>query len=115
MEVLAKIHHDSPPAEKIRLFRSLFRGRDDVYPRRFVSRKTGKPGYAPACSHEWVTGLCDKPRTKCGVCRHQRFRGVTDQVIGWHLAGADDRGRDFVMGLYPLLQDETCSAARRRL
>ena len=32
----------SPVAAKIALFRSLFRGRDDVYPRRFESRKTGK-------------------------------------------------------------------------
>jgi hypothetical protein len=33
-------------ADKVKLFRALFRGRDDVYPTRFVSRKTGKPGYA---------------------------------------------------------------------
>ncbi len=48
---------------KIALFRSLFRGRDDVYPRRFESRKTGKSGYAPACSNEWVRGVCEKPRS----------------------------------------------------
>lgn len=36
--------------EKIALFRSLFRGREDIYPRRFESRKTGKSGYAPACA-----------------------------------------------------------------
>jgi hypothetical protein len=35
------------PAEKVKLFRALFRGRDDLYPTRFVSKKTGKPGYAP--------------------------------------------------------------------
>jgi hypothetical protein len=35
-------------AEKVRLFRSLFRGREDVFPTRFVAKKTGKPGYAPA-------------------------------------------------------------------
>ena len=29
---------------KTALFRSLFRGREDVYPRRFESRKTGKSG-----------------------------------------------------------------------
>jgi len=33
---------------------------------------------------------------------------VTDEVIRWHLSGQDDRGRDFVMGVYPMLQDETC-------
>jgi hypothetical protein len=46
------VHHLSPPESKIALFRSLFRGRDDVYPRRFENRKTGKSGYAPACGNE---------------------------------------------------------------
>jgi len=32
---------------------------------------------------------------------------VTDEVIRWHLAGQDDQGRDFVMGAYPMLPDET--------
>jgi hypothetical protein len=44
---------------KIRVFRSLFRGREDVYPRRFESRKTGRAGYAPACANEWVRGVCE--------------------------------------------------------
>jgi len=36
--------------EKVALFRALFRGRDDVYPTRLVSKTTQKAGYAPACS-----------------------------------------------------------------
>ena len=100
-----KIRH---PAAKIELFRSLFRGRGDVYPRRFESRKTGKAGYAPACANEWVRGVCEKPRIKCADCPNRRFLPVTDEVIRWHLSGRDDLGRDFVMGLYPMLQDETC-------
>lgn len=47
------VHRSSPPEAKIALFRSLFRGRDDVYARRFESKKTGKVGYQPACSNEW--------------------------------------------------------------
>jgi hypothetical protein len=50
------VNQHSSPEEKIALFRSLFRGRDGVYPRRFESRKTGKSGYAPACASEWVPG-----------------------------------------------------------
>ena len=102
------VHHHSSPDAKIRLFRSLFRGRDDVYPRRFESRKTGKSGYQPACAHEWARGLCEKPKVKCAACPHRRFLPVTDEVIRWHLAGRDDDGRDFVMGAYPMLPDETC-------
>ena len=99
---------NSPPAAKIGLFRSLFRGREDVYPRRFESRKSGKSGYAPACGNEWIRGVCEKPRIKCTDCPNRRFLQVTDEVIGWHLSGRDQLGADFVMGLYPMLQDETC-------
>ena len=99
---------DSPPAAKIELFRTLFRGREDVYPRRFQSRKTGKSGYAPACANEWIGGVCEKPRIKCTDCPNRRFFQITDKVIGWHLSGRDDRGFDFVMGVYAMLQDETC-------
>jgi len=52
--------------------------------------------------------VCEKPRIKCGDCPHQRFLSVTDDTIRWHLLGRDDEGADFVMGTYPMLQDETC-------
>ncbi len=97
-----------PGGAKIALFRSLFRGRADVYPRRFESRKTGKAGYQPACANEWIQGVCEKPRIKCVGCRHQRFLAVTDEAIRWHLSGHDGEGKAFVMGIYPMLQDETC-------
>jgi len=77
-------------------------------PRRFESRKTGKSGYQPACANEWVRGLCEKPRVKCAECPSRRFLPVTDEAIRWHLSGQDNNGRDFVMGIYPMLQDETC-------
>ena len=98
----------SSPADKIKLFRSLFRGREDVYPRRFENRRTGKSGYAPACANEWVRGVCDKPRIKCTDCPNRRFFPVTDETVGWHLYGRDALGRDFVMGLYAMHCDETC-------
>jgi superfamily II DNA or RNA helicase/very-short-patch-repair endonuclease len=102
------VDQTSSPQAKIALFRSLFRGRDDVYPRRFESRKTGRTGYAPACANEWVRGVCEKPRIKCAECPNRRFLPVTDDVIRWHLSGCDAEGQPFVAGVYPLLQDETC-------
>lgn len=84
------------------------RGREDVYPRRFESRKTGKSGYAPACANEWVRGVCEKPRIKCAECPNRRFLPVTDDVIRWHLSGCDATAQPFVAGVYPLLPDETC-------
>jgi hypothetical protein len=102
------VDQTSSPQAKIALFRSLFRGREDVYPRRFECRKTGKSGYAPACANEWVRGVCEKPRIKCAECPNRRFLPVTDDVIRWHLSGSDAEGQPFVAGVYPLLQDETC-------
>ncbi len=98
----------STPEEKISLFRSLFKGREDVYPRRFENRTSGKSGYAPACANEWVRGVCEKPRIKCTKCSQQKFLPLTAQVIGWHLSGVDELGRDFVAGIYPMHLDETC-------
>jgi hypothetical protein len=106
--ISGSVDQTSSPQEKITLFRSLFRGRDDVYPRRFESRKTGRSGYAPACANEWVRGVCEKPRIKCAECPSRRFLPVTDDVIRWHLSGCDAEGQPFVAGVYPLLQDETC-------
>jgi superfamily II DNA or RNA helicase/very-short-patch-repair endonuclease len=102
------ITNHSTAAEKILLFRSLFRGREDVYPRRFENQRTGQAGYAPACAHEWVRGICEKPRIKCADCAHRAFLAVTDEVILWHLSGKDSHGKDFVAGVYPMLADETC-------
>ena len=91
------------PNEKVELFRQLFRGRDDVYPTRFVSKKTGKPGYAPACSNKWEPGLCLlKTGGKCGDCTNQAFRPVDESALLLHLRGKH------VMGVYPMLPDETC-------
>jgi len=102
------VHHNSSSALKISLFRSLFHGREDVYPRRFESRKTGKSGYQPACANEWVKGLCDKRAVKCADCPNRRFLPVTDEVVRQHLSGHDDTAKSFVMGVYPMLQDEIC-------
>jgi hypothetical protein len=90
------------PAEKVALFRSLFRGRTDVYPVRWESKTTGNSGYSPACLNEWVAGICHKPRIKCADCAHRSLASVTDPVIYDHLAG------DHTVGIYPLLHDNTC-------
>ena len=86
---------------KIALFRRLFRGRADVYPLRWESAK-GKSGYAPACGNEWKSGVCNKPRIKCGDCNQRLLLPITDQVIYDHLAGRQ------TVGVYPLLADDTC-------
>ncbi len=95
------VNSRSSAQEKIALFRSLFRGRDDVFPKRWQNKK-GRSGYSPACAHEWKRPLCAKPRVKCSQCENRQFLPVTDQIIYDHLAGKQ------TIGAYPLLPDETC-------
>lgn len=97
----------STPDEKIRLFRAMFRGREDVYARRYVSAKSGKCGYSPACAVEWTRGICDKKRVACAVCPNRRLLPLDDDTVRMHLGGADSKGRDFTIGCYPLLADDT--------
>ena len=111
----ATVKEDSPPEEKITIFRSLFKGREDVYALRWESRKTGKSGFQPACRNEWIKGLCRKREIRCGECPARDFLPITDAVIRKHLQGVDAEAvsrrrirRDFTVGIYPLLLDETC-------
>src|SRR6266849_2802267 len=95
--------------KKIALFRRLFRGRSDVFPIRWENRTTGRSGYAPACANEWQRGICEKPKVKCSACPNQAFQAVDDVSIERHLRGVDANGAPFVMGVYPMLADNTCS------
>ncbi len=67
--------------QKIELFRSLFRGRDDVYAARWES-PDGRHGYSPVAQRKHVP--------------------LTDQAVHDHLSGKQ------TLGVYPLLRDETC-------
>jgi hypothetical protein len=101
----------SGAAEKITLFRRLFAGRHDVFPTRWENTRTKRSGYAPACTNEWVKGVCGKPQVKCGECPNRAFIPLSDDVIERHLRGehlTQRLGTDFVAGVYPLLADETC-------
>ncbi len=88
--------------EKVALFRRLFHGRADAYPVRWESKTTGRSGYSPACANEWRSGVCEKPRIKCGDCGHRLLIPLSDAVIYAHLAGKH------TIGVYPLLEDEAC-------
>ena len=98
----SEVNDRSPAAEKIALFRSLFRGRDDVYPRRWENARTRRAGYAPVCGNEWKPRLCEKPRISCGACPNQAFHTVSDEAIDSHL-----RGRE-TLGVYPMLAYGRC-------
>ena len=94
--------------EKVELFRSLFKGREDVFARRWYSKASGKGGYQPVCQNEWNHQLCDKRKFKCTECPNRQFAPLSDNDIYRHLEGKDADGKD-VIGLYVLNEDNTCN------
>lgn len=96
------ISNRSESAEKIRLFMSLFKGRDDVYAKRWDSKKKGTAGYSPVCLNEWKSGVCGKPKVACSACVNKSYAPFDESVIENHLLG------NMVAGIYPMFRDETC-------
>jgi len=88
--------------KRIELFRSLFRGREDVYARRWEKDDSGS-GYAPAAVKDWKAINRSRPEERKKVDQKtRRFLPMTDAVIENHLLGKE------TVGVYPLLPDETC-------
>jgi superfamily II DNA or RNA helicase len=87
---------------RIALFRSLFHGREDIYAIRWENND-GRSGYMPKADRDWKSYLSAKDEDRKKVDRLTRtYRPLTDDVIHGHLVGKD------TVGIYPLLQDETC-------
>ena len=88
-------------AGRVSLFRSLFRGRADLYALEWKDRR-GRTGYSPACDNKFRPGVCNIREVPCGRCGNQSFKPLDEQAVYAHLTGPD------VIGLYPLLPDNTC-------
>ena len=92
--------------ERVELFQSLFKGREDVFARRWQGKE--KAGYQPACDNEWNRQLCDKKKYRCTECPNHQFLPLTYDDVYKHLEGKDANCRD-VIGLYVLNEDNTCN------
>lgn len=96
------ISNASDSTDKIRLFRTLFKCREDVYAKRWENKNKSISGYSPVCLNEWSVGICSKPKITCSKCSHKSYAVLDRDVIENHLRG------NIVAGIYPMFPDETC-------
>ena len=96
------VNNTSDSISKIRLFLSLFKGRDDVYAKLWENRTKDRMGYSPVCLNQWQNRICGKPKISCSKCKHKLYAPLDEDVIEDHLRG------NIVAGIYPMLPDETC-------
>lgn len=86
--------------DKITLYRSLFRGREDIFARRW--EKGGKSGYSPAYSFDW--NEFNAHRARGGTLKDFENKTpipLTDEIVREHLTGRT------ALGVYPILPDNT--------
>jgi superfamily II DNA or RNA helicase len=96
------VDNTSDSNAKIHLFMSLFKGRRDVHAKRWENKNKGTSGYAPVCLNQWRAGVCKKPKISCSKCENKDYAALDENAIENHLRG------NIVVGLYPMLSDETC-------
>jgi len=100
---VSDVNSASNSLTKIHLFMSLFKGRDDVYAKRWENKRKESSGYAPVCLNLWQSGVCFKPKISCSKCAHKSYAALDEGVIENHLRG------NIVAGIYPILPDDMCS------
>ena len=96
------------PGELIQVFKTIFRGRDDVVPKYWIKNtKDGekRTGYSPICKNIWKDGVCpkrEKVRIQCIKCPGKDFEPISDELLTMHIEG------ECRLGVYPLLKDNSC-------
>lgn len=86
--------------EKLAIYKTLFQGRTDAFPRRW--EKNGKSGWTPAYSFDWDE--FNAHRAKGGTIKdfeNKTLLPLTDGVLLNHLLGKE------TAGVYPILEDNT--------
>ena len=85
---------------QLELFMSLFRGRTDVYARRW--EKEGKSGYSPAYDFNWDEFMAFKRRGgSMKDFENKKLIFLAKEVVRKHLLGSH------VVGIYPILANNT--------
>ena len=90
--------------EKVELFRGLFKGREDVFARRWQGKENA--GYQPACLND-KSPVCWGRKHKCLDCPNRELLPLTYDDVYKHLEGKNANGED-VIGLYVINEDNTC-------
>ena len=89
--------------EKVKIFMEVFKGRTDLYAKRWTNNKTGKSGYSPVCKNDFNVYKCDKPKVKCNECPYRELMPLTEDIILKQLKGK------ITIGIYPLLPGDLCN------
>lgn len=84
--------------EKIDIYSSYFKGRQDIYAEKYYDKETGKKKYAPVCANKF-SEICN---FKCKKCTNKKYMGISNNELMKHFKGIKS------YGIYPLLDNDEC-------
>jgi len=95
-------------SEKVQLYRSYFRGRENMLATSFENT-SGKRVYYPLClsRKKYPCPKIKKANFPCTKCQFQNFQPISDEQIFNHLRGFDRSGREAFYGIYPITEGNT--------
>lgn len=78
--------------EKTQLFMRRFKGRDDVYARKWYDKETGKGNYSPVCAKFWSAGCHIKLKDgkTCATCAIRETTPVSHDSVVKHITGLEE-------------------------
>lgn len=88
-------------AEKLKIYKSYFKGREDVYAEKYV-QKDGRKGYAKACKNRFSIQCDHKKYKQCKGCPNEIFKELNDDAYMTHLQGKKS------LGIYPIVDNKYC-------
>lgn len=84
--------------DKIKIYLSYFKGRNDIYAERYYDKETGKKKYSPVCINKF-SEVCN---FKCKTCEHKKYVGLQEVELIKHFKGIKS------YGIYPMLDNDEC-------
>lgn len=95
-------------SEKVQLYRSYFRGRENMLATSFENTN-GKRIYYPLClsRKKYSCPKIKKANFPCTKCQFQNFQPISDEQIINHLRGFDKNKREAFYGIYPITEVNT--------
>ena len=92
--------------EKIKVFKSYFKGRDDIYAYRYFNKNKQQYSWGTKCGNQFKEGCrLGKQKRACSNCPTAAWMPLTDDILNAHFKGQE---QNIGIGIYPLLRDHTC-------
>lgn len=90
--------------DRLKIYMSYFRGRNDIYAAKYFSNKKGTFQYSPVCLNKFNKKICLLANGgNCQKCTHFNAKQLTTEIILYHIQKSNNG-----IGIYPLLADNTC-------